>query len=110
MSSTPPARGRVYAVYLPAAGCEKYVLVVSNNKRNQQLGDFLAVRLTTTSKVGLPTCVELGRDEPFSGWVVCDDIIGIPRDHIRRDIGVISPGAMQRVNHALQLALYLNVS
>ena len=100
-------RGRVYGAVLSHIGTEKFFLVVSNNRRNAHLRSMLAVRLTTTRKPSLATMVVLGAEEPFTGTVVCDDIIELYDDEITRDLGALSAGAMQRVNEGLKVALAL---
>ncbi len=103
---SPYARGRVYAATLGEHG-EKYYLVVSNNRRNRALGDALAVRLTTTAKPVMPSIVELGSAEAFTGRVLCDDVVALYADDITRDLGALSSAAMSRVNAALAAAFDL---
>jgi mRNA interferase MazF len=100
-------RGRVYAATLEHVGGEKYYLVVSNNRRNGQLPQVLAVRLTTSPKPLIPTVVELDQREPFTGRVLCDDIEALYPNEVRRDVGALSPGAMGRVEAGLRAALDL---
>ncbi len=83
----------------------KLLLVVSNNRRNQNLPQVLAVRLTTSDKPQLPSIVELAHPEAFVGRVVCDDIIEVYKDEAMKIIGALSPGAMQAVNIGLMAAL-----
>lgn len=103
----PLLRGRVYGVRLSHTDGEKYFLVVSNNVRNRQLKSVLAVRLTTTPKPDLPSIVPLPPSEVFTGGVVCDDVVELYDDEITRDLGALSPAAMQRVNAGLVAALGL---
>lgn len=107
MPGTGLVRGRVYAAKLSNIDGEKYFLVVSNNRRNAQLDQVLAVRLTTTSKPPIPSVVELGHPEPFVGRVVCDDIVELYPDEVTRDMGALSAGAMARVEDGLRAALRL---
>lgn len=100
-------RGRVYAAKLAHIEAEKYYLVVSNNRRNQQLPQVLAIRLTTTPNPQIPSIVELGYPEPFVGRALCDDIEAIYPDEVTRDMGAISTGAMVRVEAGLRAALSL---
>lgn len=103
----PLLRGRVYAAKLDHIDGEKYFLVVSNNTRNRQLPQVLAVRLTTTPKPPLPSIVPLTHPEVFVGSVVTDDIVEIYDDEVTRDLGSLTPAAMTRVGHALRVALGL---
>lgn len=79
MSVLIPVRGRLYPVYLDTGeqNERKPFLVVSNNQRNANLGDCLAVRLTTTRKKPRTTRIPLGpADLPLRGFVLCDEIEG----------------------------------
>lgn len=100
----PLTRGRVYAAKLGELD-EKYYLVVSNNARNRNLGQVLAVRLTTSSKPQLDSIVPLTKDDNFTGFVVCDDIIEIYPDEVRRDLGALSARTLGAVNRGLKAAL-----
>jgi mRNA interferase MazF len=103
----PLLRGRVYAAKLSSIKNEKYFVVVSNNQRNSQLPQVLAVRLTTSPKPNIPSIVEIGRGEVFLGRAVCDDIVELYEDEITRDLGALSPAAMSAVGSGLKAALAL---
>lgn len=103
----PLVRGRVYAADIGGVDGRKFFLVVSNNARNTNLPQALAVRLTTTRKPQMPSIVRLSSGEPFSGSVVCDDIIELYPDEVRQDLGALSPTAMRHVNEGLRVALGL---
>ena len=105
MPGTSLLRGVVYAATLPHVGEEKYYLVVSNNRRNANFPQVLAVRLTTTPKQPRPSIVELGHPEPFVGRAVCDDIETLWDDEVRRELGALSPAAMARIEAGLRAAL-----
>lgn len=107
MPGTELARGRVYAALLTHIGAEKYFVVVSNNRRNRHFGQVLAVRITTTPKPLLPSVVELGESEVVRGRVVCDDIVELYPDEVRRDLGALSRATMARVGGGLRAALDL---
>lgn len=103
----PLVRGRVYAARLSNLDEDKYFLVVSNNRRNNNFPQVLAVRLTTTVKPTLPSIVPLGPHEVVTGNVVCDDIVEIWQDEVRRDLGALSRPAMTAVARGLAAALDL---
>jgi len=103
----PLLRGRVYAARLSNLDSDKFFLVVSNNQRNTHLPQALAVRLTTGPKPPLPSIVDLGSQEVFPGRAVCDDIVELYEDEIRRDLGALSPAAMAGVGRGLKAALGL---
>jgi mRNA interferase MazF len=102
-------RGRVYGAVLQGLEGlgEKYFLVVSNNQRNKALDSVLAIRLTTTKKPALASIVEMASSDPFSGRVVCDDIVELWPDEIRRDLGAVTPETMRHVGDGLRAALAL---
>jgi mRNA interferase MazF len=85
----------------------KLFVVVSNNRRNQRLPQVLTARLTTSAKPAIPSIVELGNGEVFTGRVVCDDIVEIYQDEVRGVLGTLSPVAMSAVNAGLAAALGL---
>lgn len=100
-------RGRIYGALIEDRG-EKCYLAVSNNQRNAHLGDFLAVRLTTTRKPALPSIVRLTKDDaPWAGAICCDDLEKVYRDEVTRDYGALPPPTMARVDDALRAALSL---
>jgi mRNA interferase MazF len=100
-------RGRVYAATLHADIGEKYFLVVSNNQRNRQLPQALAVRISTSAKPSMPSIVALHVGEPVVGNVICDDILELYPDEVRQDLGALSPATMRRVGAGLKVALGL---
>ncbi|MFC0547580.1 type II toxin-antitoxin system PemK/MazF family toxin [Kutzneria chonburiensis] len=100
-------RGRVYGAQLGDLP-EKYYLAVSNNQRNHVLDSFLAVRLTTSPKPTLDTIVELAAaDSPWTGRILCDDIVTVYRDEVTRDMGALRQATMHQVGQALRNALAL---
>ena len=105
----PLQRGRIYAADLANVEGQKYFVVVSNNRRNRALDTVLAVRVTTTAKPVMASVVELGTKEAVKGRVVCDDIVELWEDEIRRDLGALSPTAMRAVERGLGAALQLPV-
>jgi mRNA interferase MazF len=109
MSWSPrPLRGQVFHVDVEGAG-PHYWLVVSNNKRNASMGDVLAAMLTTTPpRSPRVSYVPLAqRQDPFDGWVKCDDIGPLFRDQLGPVKGALSPATMQRVDAGLAFALGL---
>lgn len=100
-------RGRVYTAEMEHIDGEKYYLVVSNNSRNRALPNVLAVRVTTTVKPPLSSIVSLAPDDPVTGRVLCDDLIQLWPDEVRRELGGLSPATMRRVNEGLKVALDL---
>lgn len=86
----------------------KLFVVVSNNRRNRQLKEVLAVRLTTSPKPRIPSIVELGHPEAFIGVAVCDDIVELYEDEIRDVTGALSQRAMRAIGRGLAAALDLD--
>ena len=103
-----PLRGQVFHVDVEGAG-PHYWLVVSNNKRNASLRDVLAAMLSTTPprspRVSYVPLAE-GQD-PFDGWVKCDDLGPLFRDQLGPVKGALSPATMRRVDAGLAFALGL---
>lgn len=107
MSTVPISRGRIYGARLDDLP-EKYYLAVSNNARNRALRSFLAVRLTTSTKPAIDTIVELEpADAPWTGRILCDDLVTIFRDEVTRDLGGLRRATIERVDQALRNALAL---
>jgi mRNA interferase MazF len=82
----------------------KLFVVVSNNRRNQRLGDVLAARLTTSTKPSIPSIVEL-EGERLSGRVVCDDILPLYEGEIVSVVGGLTPRTMRSIDLGLAAAL-----
>lgn len=99
-------RGRLYAAVLDGLDDigEKYYLVVSNNRRNAALDSVLGVRLTTSHKPTIPSIVETAPTDPVVGRVLCDNVVELWEDEVRRDLGALSTGTMRRVADGLRAA------
>lgn len=85
----------------------KLFVVVSNNRRNKNLGQVLAARLTTTAKPPIPSIVPLSHDDHLVGSVVCDDIMEIYQDEVQGIVGALSPASIRAMNDGLKAALDL---
>lgn len=85
----------------------KLFVVVSNNRRNRQLSDVLAARLTTSAKPSIPSIVELAPQDGLGGRVVCDDLLPIYEDEVVSVVGALSPRSMRAVDRGLAAALGL---
>lgn len=103
-----PLRGQVFHPDVHGIG-PHYWLVVSNNGRNVHLSNVLTVMLTTTApRSPRISYVPLAKgQDPFEGWVKCDDIGPLYRDQLGPVRGVLSPGTMRRVDLGLAAALNL---
>jgi mRNA interferase MazF len=103
-----PLRGQVFHVDVPGAG-QHYWLVVSNNKRNASLRDVLAAMLSTTPpRSPRASYVPLTKgQDPFDGWVKCDDLGPLFRDQMGPVKGALSPTTMRLVDAGLAFALGL---
>lgn len=100
-------RGRIYMAVMEQVDGEKPYVVVSNTSRNRALPNVLAVRVTTSPKPIMASVVELVGEDPVAGRVLCDDLIQLWPDEIRRDVGALTPATMRRVNAGLADALGL---
>jgi len=81
--------------------------VVSNNARNRMLRDCLAVRITTSPKPEMASVAVVLSADPFVGRVLCDDIVAVFHDELRRDVGALSTATMDQVAAGLRDALHL---
>jgi mRNA interferase MazF len=72
------------------------------------LKQVLAIRLTTTKKPAISSIVEIPQGEVFSGRAVCDDIVEIWEDEVRRDLGALTPKTMTHIEQGLKAALGLS--
>lgn len=98
-----PVRGRVYMA--DVGNGDKPFLIVSNNARNQKLNSCIAVRLTTSKKPDMTSIVELGPADPLTGRVLCDDLLELFRNELKRDVGALSQATMDQVAVGLRFAL-----
>lgn len=98
-----PVRGRVYMADIGSG--RKPWLIVSNNTRNRALGDCLAVRVTTSVKPELPSIIQLDRQDPLVGRVLCDDIALLYREDLEEDRGALTLATMVKVAAGLRAAL-----
>ncbi|MGQ0630424.1 MAG: hypothetical protein ACT4P1_05235 [Sporichthyaceae bacterium] len=55
----------------------------------------------------LPSIVPLALDDPVTGRILCDDVIQLWPDEVRRELGALSPATMRAVNEGLKVALGL---
>jgi mRNA interferase MazF len=103
-----PLRGQVFHVDVREAG-PHYWLVVSNNRRNALLNSVLAALLTSTApRSPRASYVPLANgQDPFEGWVNCDEVGPIFRDRLGPARGALSPGTMRQVDAGLAFALSL---
>jgi mRNA interferase MazF len=105
----PLLRGQVIRVEIGLPE-PKLFLVVSNNRRNRQLPQVLAARLTTTPKPTLTSVVEIIHPEVFIGRVVCDDIVEIYEEDVIQILGGLTASTMQQVSIGLAAALDIRVN
>jgi mRNA-degrading endonuclease toxin of MazEF toxin-antitoxin module len=107
-SQAGPLRGQVFHVDVREAG-PHYWLVVSNNRRNALLNSVLAALLTSTApRSPRASYVALANgQDPFEGWVNCDEVGPIRRDRLGPVKGALSPGTMRRVDAGLAYVLSL---
>jgi mRNA interferase MazF len=101
----PVQRGTIY--WADIGSGRKPWLIVSNNGRNRHLGDFLAVRITTSEKPALPSIVELAPGDPLVGRVLCDEIALLFETDLEGFGGGVTFETMMRVDAGLRSALAL---
>ena len=76
-------------------------VIVTNNPSNRALKTCLVARITTTSKEGIPDCVQLGAGDPLTGWVLCRDLVEVYDDEVLDDAGALTRATMTSVGAAL---------
>lgn len=86
----------------------KPFVIVSNNGRNKNLGDYLGARITTTAKPELISIVPLTANDPLVGWVLCDDITLLYPEDLKTHLGGLSLASMMAVGRGLAAALAIN--
>lgn len=96
-------RGQVYLAKHPDLEDKKYFLVVSNNKRNRNLNTVLCVRITSTSKAGIPTCVPIPNHDGLTGYIVCDDVYMFMDYELEHPTTSFTDKIMVEVERALKL-------
>lgn len=106
-SNSYPLRGRVYMADIGEEYGEKPYVIISNNARNRALPSFLAVRITTSPKPLLPSIIELAPEDPVAGRALCDDIVLLFAEDLRRDLGGLSLQTMMHIGQGLRHALAL---
>ena len=90
---------------------DKRVLIVSNNARHRQLGDVVAIRITTKDKPDLPSIVRLEPAEMPDRtrcYALADDLWVLEKRWLTRPVGALTPPQMRRVDEALHAALDLS--
>jgi mRNA interferase MazF len=102
--ATNPLRGQVYRCDLGYG--PKPWLIVSNNGRNKNLSDVVAIRITTTAR-DLATWAPLSANDPLTGHANADAIEALGKDELGRYLGALSAESMRRVDAALKAALAL---
>ena len=97
-------RGQIYLALHPDLNEKKYFVVASNNKRNKALDSVLCLRLTTTDKEHVPTCVALpANKEGLVGYIVCDDVYLFYKEELDTPVTAITDSTMREVESALKL-------
>jgi len=103
-------RGSVWNFRYLEADEPKPVVIVSNDGRNRSRFEWVhVVRITTRSKVPLPTIVDLvDADAPLTGRVMVDDLELVHKDDLEDRRGMLSKATMREVDLALQRMLGLD--
>jgi mRNA interferase MazF len=100
----PLTRGQIILAEI-GLGEPKRLVVVSNNRRNKNLAQVLAVRLTTSAKPSIPSIVTFGPTDGLNGCAVCDDIVEVYQDELIEVVGALTPATMKRIDDGLKAAL-----
>ena len=97
-------RGQVFLALHPDLNEKKFFVVVSNNKRNRALDSVLCLRITSTDKSHIPTCVSIPANmSSLSGYIVCEDVYLFYKDELGRHVTALTDPTMSEVESALKL-------
>ena len=95
-----PSRGEVFLVELdPTRGSEirktRQCLIISPDELNHQLSTTMVAPMTTAGHAYpfRPACRFSGKE----GRVALDQVRTVDRDRLRKRLGVLSPGTLERV-------------
>lgn len=104
-------RGELYLVAGPAGDPKKQrVFVIVSHQRLIDSNFFTVVCAPVHSQgLGLSTQVAVGPDEGLKhdSWILCDGLLSIPKAHLTRYVGSLSPMRLHQLNNALAIALDL---
>jgi mRNA-degrading endonuclease toxin of MazEF toxin-antitoxin module len=104
------ARGGIYYAALPGVG-DKRVCVVSWNAINRGLRSPIVCLVTSLRRErSLPTHVPIPAGEAgmdTDSWVLCHELVTLPGEHFRREIGTLSGPLLAEVEMGLRRALDL---
>ena len=94
-------------VDVPEAGGEKAFLVVSNNTRNRNLDSVICARVSTSPDrpADLPSIVPIEDRGAVVDNVICDDLLTVRRNRLKRSVGALPPRVMAEVGKGLRSAL-----
>ena len=108
MTSGDVVRGQIWSADIGSREPERLV-IVSNDSRNRHLAEVLGVRLTTSPKPDVPSIAVFapGEIDRARTRALADDLFLIPRDRLVRQLGILSPTQMGRLEEALRAALDL---
>ena len=97
-------RGQIYLAKHPDLEDKKYFLVASNNQLNRALMTALCLRVTSTDKRDIPTCVKLPTTAKGpNGYVVCNDIYWFNSSELENQVTAIPDSVMKDIEKALKL-------
>jgi mRNA-degrading endonuclease toxin of MazEF toxin-antitoxin module len=103
-------RGGIYFAALPGIP-DKTVLVVSWDAINAGLRSPIVCRVTTTERErSLPTFVALPAGAAgieADSYILCHELVTLDAEDFRREVGMIPPAILVKVEDALRRALHL---
>ncbi|WP_349261988.1 type II toxin-antitoxin system PemK/MazF family toxin [Actinocrinis sp.] len=106
-----PLRGEVWACALPRPLGPQPVVVLTANRIAQPLSS-VTVALITGSDGPKDTHVRVGPDTGLTkydeSYVNCTDLHSVDKPHLRRRLGLLSPGEMRAVETNLRLIMGLD--
>ena len=99
-------RAEVWWAELPSPVGNRPVVILTRDAVLHSIGSIVVTLVTRTVR-GLPTEVSLGRRQglPVSCNANLDNILTVPRDRLKRLMGICDPSKVKELNQAIKTAL-----
>ena len=106
-------RGELYLVPDPAGDPKRqraFAIVSHQGLIDSRYSTVVCVPVYSRGE-GLGTQVAVGPQEGLKheSWIMCDNLVSIPKSRLTRYVGSLSPAKMRKLNYSLAIALDLPV-
>lgn len=106
-------RGELYRVFKPRGEGKQFrtFVVVSRQILIDSKFPSVVCAPVMTEGQGLTTQVPIGIEEGMKRecWIHCDELRSIQKSALTRWVGILPPGKMRKLSHALAMALDLSI-